>query len=316
MLGRLGEERRLLARLMNTEREREAWLQALRWVMTRPSLITGLPGDMGPLLEPEDRRLDALIQDTREDWSSLASRLTSHKLGLAFEVLIIWGMTRGLGWTLLGRDVQVFDERRTLGALDLIVRDTRGEVTHWELAYKLYLQRDEDPGWGSWLGPAGRDRLSLKLNHMLTHQLPLSSRPEAREALAALGVERIDHRRVMMQGTLFGPWGKPPSTALSGAFPAEGCWLREGAFKTLLIEHPHWTWVPRHKPLWFGLAPSRHDALSRDALLALSPLRESLLFSRLDDGREELTFVVPESWGAPTQEDNGLRSEDGCPPSS
>jgi uncharacterized protein len=278
----------------------EAWLEALQWVMTRPGLVSGLPGGSAPLMTEGDPRLDALRDHTRAEWSALSEALPNRKLGLAFEALVVWGMEHGLGWTVLGRDVQVFEGKRTIGALDLVVRDERGEVTHWEFAYKLYLQCDAANGWESWLGPAGRDRLSLKLRHMLDHQLPLSSRPEAKATLDALGLERIDHRRIMMQGTLFSPWGSPPVTPEQGEVAAEGRWLRQSEVPRLVTEHPDWRWVPRTKPLWFGPAPSRDDAPSGETLLRLPPLEESLLFSRLDGEAEQLTFIVPEGWGTST----------------
>lgn len=276
---------------------REAWLEALTWVMTRPPLIRDLPGGSAPLMHSEEPRLKSLVDQTLRAWPSLAATLKSHKLGLAFEALVLWGMTEGLGWTLLGRDVQVFEGKRTIGALDFIIRDERGQVTHWELAYKLYLQRDQGTGWGSWLGPAGRDRLSLKLEHMLSHQLPLSRRQEAKSALASLGVERIDHHRVMMQGTLFSPWNAPPVTPEGGTFPAEGRWLREAELPRFVAAHPKSRFVPRLKPLWFGPSHAASEALSGEALLGALPLTESLLFSRREGAHDQLTFIVPDSWG-------------------
>ena len=280
--------------------DREAWLEALHWVMTRPGLVGGLPGGAAPLMAPDDPRLDVLLRHTRAAWPDLAKTLTSHKLGLAFEALVVWGMEHGLGWSVLGRDVQIFEGKRTIGALDLVVRDELGEVTHWEFAYKLYLQCDGDTGWESWLGPAGRDRLSLKLDHMLKHQLPLSSRPEAHATLSALGITRIDARRVIMQGTLFSPWGASPVTPDGGSMPAEGRWLRQSELPRLVSEHPDWRWVLRTKPLWFGPTPSRAGAVTGESLLHLAPLDESLLFSCLDDDKELLTFIVPEAWGIST----------------
>ena len=38
-----------------------------------------------------------------------------HKVGIAYEGLMLWGITQGLGYQCLGRDVQVFDQGRTVG---------------------------------------------------------------------------------------------------------------------------------------------------------------------------------------------------------
>ena len=274
----------------------EDWLNALHWVMTRPGMISGLPGGPSPLMADNDPRLHALLQHTAQMWPDLAQTLPRHKLGLAFEALVAWGMVEGLGWEILGRDVQVFEDKRTIGALDMVVRDELGEVTHWELAYKLYLQCDADTGWDSWLGPAGRDRLGIKLRHMLEHQLPLSARPEATSAMEKLGVERIHHHRIMLQGSLFSPWGSPPVTAQCGHQTAEGRWLREDDLPALLDSHPDWRWVPRDKPLWFGPSTQGSGTLSADELRQRLPLAHSLLFSRVDDQTEQLFFIVPSHW--------------------
>lgn len=43
---------------------------------------------------------------------------------------------------------------------------------HWEVAVKFYLLHQ-----GCWYGPNAEDRLDIKLDHMLNHQLPLSQHP-------------------------------------------------------------------------------------------------------------------------------------------
>ena len=276
--------------------EPHGWLNALRWVMTRPGLITDLPGGTAPLMRADDPRLDDLLAHTRATWPNLQQQLHRRKLGLAFESLIAWGMVHGLGWEIVGRDVQVFEDKRTVGALDLVVRDPSGAVTHWELAYKLYLQCEDSREWDSWLGPAGRDRLGIKLRHMLTHQLPLSSRPEAVEALRPLGVDAIDHRRIMLQGSLFTPWGAMPVAPVDGHQPAEGRWLREVDLPRLLDAYPDSRWVPRTKPLWFGPASDDATGISVDALRRRPPLEHALLLSRVDEQGDHLVFVVPSAW--------------------
>ena len=264
--------------------------------MTRPGLITGLPGGTSPLMRDDDPRLLSLLKYTHEAWPELDRMLHKRKLGLAFESLMAWGMVHGLGVEVIGRDVQIFEDKRTIGALDMVVRDAQGEVTHWELAYKLYLQCDAERGWTSWLGPAGRDRLSTKLQHMLEHQLPLSTRPEAVVALSALGVDRIDHRRIMLQGTLFSPWASPAAIPKAGLMAAEGRWLREDDLPELLEAHPDWRWIPRSKPLWFGPSIEGSAMVTAAELRERLPLHNALLLSRLDGEEEQLFFVVPSSW--------------------
>ena len=264
--------------------------------MTRPGLITGLPGGIAPLMQADDPRLDALLSRTRASWPTLQQSLPRHKLGLAFESLIAWGMVEGLGWEIVGRDVQVFEGKRTVGSLDLVVRDESGTVTHWELAYKLYLQCDPDCSWDSWLGPAGRDRLGIKLRHMLNHQLPLSMSPASKASLSALGVDTIDRRRILLQGSLFSPWGMPEVTAVAGQQAAEGRWLREPQLPQLLDAYPKCRWIPRTKPLWFGPAADPSVALTSEELSRHPPLEHAMLLSRVDGEYDQLMFIVPRHW--------------------
>ena len=178
------------------DRERaQFWGSALEWVMTQPGLLQTLPGGPGPLLSSSDPRLDRLRERTTKHTDALLAQLSGprgHKIGITYETLIRWGAIHGLGYECLAQDLQIREGTRTLGALDLLLRSPHGEVEHWELAYKLYLQAHPETHWESWVGPAERDRLDIKLHRMRSHQLPLSARPEARDALEALGIQRID----------------------------------------------------------------------------------------------------------------------------
>ena len=104
-------------------REQE-WVNALGWVMTQPGLLKGLPGGPEALLAGDDARLQDLLQKTTDDPTGLLSLLDGprgHKVGIAFEALMQWGLEEGLGYKCLARDVQIMDGKRTLGALDLIL---------------------------------------------------------------------------------------------------------------------------------------------------------------------------------------------------
>jgi hypothetical protein len=281
----------------------QAWLDALRWVMTQPGLLEGLPGGHEPLLHPDDPRLDALLAVDTVGLMELLAAPRAHKLGIAFEALMLWGLEQGLGYRCIVRDVQIQDGKRTMGALDFILEAPDGTHEHWELAYKLFLQCDGGSEWSSWLGPRGRDRLDAKLNRMLTHQLPLSSTPQAVATLNALGVNHIERRRLMVQGVLFSPWGDKPQRATQGHQTAQGRWLRPSQIPALVTAHPNSRWVYRERPLWFGPWHGPEDAAVRSEVLAQTvgtkPLEYAQLWSRLngpEHDQETLFFVVPENW--------------------
>ena len=196
------------------------WLGALEWVMTQPGLLHGLPGGTDPIFRADDPRLLAMLAGARRDPTRLLELLSaprSHKVGIAFEALVHFGIEQGLGHTVLGRDVQIRAERRTVGALDVVLRTHTGVEEHWELAYKLFLQCKPDLGWSSWLGPGERDRLDTKVNRMRHHQIPLSARDVA--SVFSLGPtgdprDRCPHR-------LSGPMGASDRDG-----PCVGCGAR------------------------------------------------------------------------------------------
>lgn len=282
---------------------KQAWLKALAWVMTQPGLIEGLPGGHEPLLGHDDPRLDALLCRDPAGLMALLAGPRAHKLGIAFEALMLWGLEQGLGYRCIARDVQIQDGKRTMGALDFILEAPDGTHEHWELAYKLFLQCDDGLDWSSWLGPRGRDRLSAKLNRMLTHQLPLSVTPQAQDTLKLLGVGEIHRHRLMVQGVLFSPWGAGPRRATGGHQAAQGRWLRPSQLPDLARARPHATWVQRQRPLWFGpWCGDPNGSIPTPGLaeaIGTTPLEYAQLWSGLafQEQQEEMFFVVPENWG-------------------
>jgi hypothetical protein len=275
--------------------------------MTEPGLLQGLPGGHAPLMAPDDPRLTSLIQRTEDDPSALLQLMAdrrARKVGPAFEALVQWGLEEGLGYRCLAWDVQVFSDKRTIGAMDLLLESPGGECEHWELAYKVYLQVDPGVGWESWVGPGHRDRLNLKVRRLLDHQLPLSTRPEAVQTLSDLGIQTIARRRILLQGVLFTQWGTDVCRATQANLPAQGLWLRESQLDEFIAYRPDSMWASREKPLWFGpFGGSTEQALSSAQLqkqVREEPLQRAHLWSRLaspEHPAEELVFIVPEQWG-------------------
>ena len=286
----------------------QSWLSALRWVMTQPGLLNGLPGGSTPLMAESDPRLEALLSRTQRQPDGLMTLLEGprgHKVGIAYEALMLWGLTQGLGYQCLGRDVQVFDLGRTIGALDLVLRSPKGQIEHWELAYKVYLQAQAYAEWEHWVGPGQRDRLDRKVRRMLDHQVPLSTHPASHAALQSLGVAQIDARRVMLQGVLFRPWGEPASWAEDAPHEAKGRWFRPSQLESVLQANPGGQWWQRMKPHWFGpWGFNEKEGLSADSFrirCQTTPVTRPEMWtttskSGADDG--DVFFLVPETWGA------------------
>ncbi|WP_306580440.1 DUF1853 family protein, partial [Pseudomonas sp.] len=197
--------------------------------------------------------LRTLDEDDRplQDW---LAKLGSRRLGHYYERLWQFALGQAPGIELLAANLAIRDAGRTLGELDMVLRDRDG-VHHLELAIKLYLGPEgagHDPH--AWLGPGCHDRLGSKLAHLAGHQLPMSNGAHSRELLTGLGVGQVQ-AHVWLGGYLFYPWpghAEPPT----GANPQHlrGRWVRRRDW--VMAEGEHWQPLQRHA--W--LAPARVKA--------------------------------------------------------
>lgn len=286
----------------------------LAWVILSPPLLAETQWPQRHPLSGSDwvqhpEALEAFLTQLDRDDTALSDWLASsstRRLGLYYERLWQFAIQHAPGVELLAANLPIQGEGRTLGELDMLLRDSHG-VHHVELAIKLYLgvedQDGEDPA--HWLGPGSVDRLDVKLAHLNQHQLPMSARPESSAVLAARGVDTFS-ASLWLGGYLFYPW-PGASASPQGAHPEHlrGQWLHHKdwpgyAEQTL---EGRWQWLPR--PAW--LAPSRCDApwtprQFQDWLEALDPLGPAQLLVRLTrhaDGHwqeAERLFLVSDLW--------------------
>ncbi|WP_085625263.1 MULTISPECIES: DUF1853 family protein [unclassified Pseudomonas] len=234
----------------------------LAWALLSPPLLSAPPCPQrhplaGSLWADQPQHLanwlQALDDDDRplRDW---LAQLGSRRLGHYYERLWQFALGQAPGIELLAANLAIRDGGRTLGELDVVLRDRDG-VHHLELAIKLYLGPEHaghDPR--AWLGPGCHDRLGSKLAHLTRHQLPMSAGAHSREVLAQLGVEQVQ-AHVWLGGYLFYPWpghAQPPQ----GANPQHlrGRWVRRRDW--IMGEGERWQPLQRHA--W--LAPARVEA--------------------------------------------------------
>ena len=255
------------------------------------------------------RLADWLAQQDR-DPSALHSWLAEkpvHRLGLYYERLWQFALHAAPDVEVVAANLPIRHNGQTLGELDLLLRDDEGEH-HLELAVKFYLGPDGSDT-ADWLGPGSHDRLDLKLSHLAHHQLPLSSRREARGLLNELQVSEA-HSAFWLGGYLFYPW--PSGCPLPrGAAPAHcrGNWLRQRDWNDFAVTRPGAQWQPLPRLAW--LAPTRvsadgrcSDEMFEQWLNTLRPEAQAQLLVRLEedhagDWREvERIFLVNDQWPA------------------
>lgn len=101
---------------------------------------------------------------------------TNIRLGHLVERIVSGLIKSSKNYTVVGENIQIIKEKRTIGELDFIIENIdKKELIHLELAYKFYLL---DPNISSepiknWLGPNRNDSLHEKLEKLKTKQFPL-----------------------------------------------------------------------------------------------------------------------------------------------
>lgn len=124
----------------------------------------------------------------------------NSRLGFWYQHLCLEHFQSHPNYQLIAEEVQLNHDGRTLGAIDFIVElfhqhTLKNTFEHWEVAIKFYLLFD-----GLWFGPNSKDRLDLKLSHMLQHQLPMSQHPNFKQQFPSLANIKP---KLFMQGRLY-----------------------------------------------------------------------------------------------------------------
>lgn len=276
---------------------RQPQVRDLAWTLLAPPLLHG--DAQLPLRHPlaasswlaEPQRLGEWLLHQEQDSSALLHFLNngSSRLGRYYERLWQFALQAAPDVQLLAANLAIRAQGKTLGELDLLLRDADG-VHHLELAIKLYLGPRRHPGEdsGYWLGPASEDRLGLKLQHMAEHQLQLSATPQARSALAGI-CEEPPRPGMWLSGYLFYPWPHG-CAAPSGSHPEHlrGQWLPRGAWPAFSTVQVPGRWQPLARHAW--LAPARLEA---DQLWSAGQLADWLQQLPADAPAQLLVRLLP-----------------------
>ncbi|MGR5144565.1 DUF1853 family protein [Photobacterium sp. DNB23_23_1] len=182
-------------------------------------------------------------------------------------------------YELLAEEAQLTVNKRTLGAIDFLVKDLHsGRVEHWEVAIKFFLAYE-----GSWPGPNARDNLDKKANKMLSHQLMISDHPAfIKQYQTQFG--KIERRRLIMQGRLFYPafegYTGSDIKLAKGATHGLWCYSQQAAGLDLR---------PIAKPEW--IAPPCFRQIADEPVL--TSVSNPTMAIAPDD---KVWFVMPEHW--------------------
>lgn len=267
-------------------------LRDVRWAIASPPLLTPKGDQRFPdneWFQAQIASLEPALQALSTDIHALEVLHTHSqqlRLGGYFEQLILWWLTHSPRYEVLAHNLQVNHQGRTLGAFDLIVHDKLDQINeHWELACKFYLQDGDGSQIQSWFGPARKDKLEKKLQHLLNHQIALSQHPAGREALVQRGWP-IGRQRIVVKGRLFGDAERLPAEVNPDCL--RGWQKRTDEYR--LSEND----LPLQRQHWMSDIEAG-DIEQPDA--ATASRNGCLCLAQLAQGREiSRGFVVPENW--------------------
>lgn len=224
----------------------------LAWVLLSPGMMKA-PLDDGHLVsdawcrqtyathEEDLRKLD----ENPEPLVDYLSNLKSHRLGFYFEALLAFWLEHILQAHPFRNNVPVFVEskdagRRTLGEFDFLFRlKNQSALEHWEATVKFYLYHESTVSDSRWFGPAGQDRLDIKLARMVGHQLKLAETTEGSAVIEHISLLPVV-ASAFIKGYLYYPldWegsvrtakylSKPYSSFEISDNHLRGWWLRYG----------------------------------------------------------------------------------------
>ncbi|ABC31294.1 conserved hypothetical protein [Hahella chejuensis KCTC 2396] len=277
------------------KRTQQQLLKDLQWTCNSP-VLAAIP-DMAPT--QFDRQAPIALNDADRtltmDLLNMEKVLKSRFLGPYFESLWRFGIDRLSAWRVIAHGLQVKDRKKTYGEFDFILQDPEGNYVHQEVAIKYYLGLSTPSAKGGdahWFGPNYLDRLDLKLDKLLNSQILLSETPEARQALAHLGINEVV-RQIVMKGYLFYPLIDPDSVEpsfLAAPDHLRGGWLPVSALPQLKEIATNWILTP--KSHW--LSPLSIHPDDQAPIMSWEKLYRELN-STEGDGRPQMLIALAES---------------------
>ncbi len=295
--------------MANYRQYRHRCIADLAWAVSSPPLLL-YPGTdcawySGDWYRDQYRHIEDRLHALDHDPVTLENLLAAQKdqrLGNYFETLWSFALELNPRYRLIERNLQIIDRGRTLGEMDFIVFDNEtGRYGHWELAIKFYLGIGDTARHDAWHGPGKKDRLDLKLDHLLSRQTLLSTHPVTQAKLDRRGIV-IDDCAVILKGRLFYPWQQyAPEFHPLYANPSHpgGHWLTRQQ-----LRHSYGS-ATRFMPLirsgWMADLPVRHDlTYSMSELLRLVDgglWHLPLHVTRLEGvSAQERLFIVDDDW--------------------
>ena len=183
-----------------------------------------------------------------EDPSELEDMLDKQKdrrLGKVFETLWLYWFSHHPRYEVVENNLQIIVDGETLGEIDFIVFDkVSNQMVHWEVAVKFYLGVGDTSEMSNWYGPNRRDRLDLKVAHLLQRQSIVSRDPRVRHWLEQKNID-IDQCAVILKGRLYYPWNRLLAASVKNTerLKSEDCLKELNSPRQCCLNHQHSWWL-------------------------------------------------------------------------
>ena len=185
----------------------------LAWALCSPPLISNLSASC---VWPESKWYEQIFEQSLpwllavdEDPVQLEKLLAAQKdrrLGKYFETLWYFWLCHNPRYQVIEHNLQIIIDGETLGEIDFIVLDkVMKKIMHWEVAVKFYLGVGDTSEMSNWHGPNLRDRLDIKVDHLLHRQSVISRDQRVAQWLKQRGLQ-VDSCAVILKGRLYYPW--------------------------------------------------------------------------------------------------------------
>lgn len=216
-----------------------------------------------------------------------------RRLGREFENRVAAAVQASPGLELVARNLQIFDNHRTLGELDMLVRDkARDVLMHWEITVKFYLGLTPD----HWPGPNPADSLGQRAKRLLEHQFPMLHNTVCQQLLQSRGWS-VQEQYLFSRGRLFYPAGQHwPAPKHSHAPHLHGQWWTEQQ----LTRQPH-HWQPLEKSEWLqppSMSDNQHNWLASNQMIDYVEAagRPVMALRHVPAATAQPDFIVPQRW--------------------
>lgn len=224
--------------------------------------------------------------------------LPTIRLGKQIERVFSFLIQNSLNYSILKENIQIIDDKITIGELDFIIRNKdTSVVSHLEIVYKFYLydSNNSEIELEKWIGPNRKDSFVEKFDKLKSKQFPLLYKSKTVNVLSDLNISEMTQKLCFM-ASLFVPlslWNTPIAIINNSAIV--GYWLCFSDFETRLESNHHY-YLPK-KQEW-GIAPQNNSEwysfseISKEINESLNREFAPLVWIKKDELLHEQCFIV------------------------